>query len=199
MKTETERWIEQWLALATGRMIVWQTKWKRKKFFFYCLAARSSSLVFCSALTHNIQVAHLAFHWIRIYLAHVPGKRRKKRGASQDGNASWFVFRWYLPALVRFFNISDAHCPGLVLWVGNADPLVLGYHMVLYRENRLCIDAQPRNLCGKSDSNTGRYKGCLMKGSLRVRMSFNMGMGMWQKTQLSWLIWNRTAAPQLKV
>lgn len=36
-------------------------------------------------------------------------------GELHDGNASWFVFRWYLPALVRFLNIPDAHCPGLVL------------------------------------------------------------------------------------
>lgn len=32
------------------------------------------------ALTHNIQVAHLAFHWIRIYLAHVPGQMREQKG-----------------------------------------------------------------------------------------------------------------------
>lgn len=169
---------------------------KGKSFPFFCVATRRSSLVFCSALTHNIQVAHLAFHWIRIYLAHVPVKW--ENGELHDGNASWFVFRWYLPALVRFLNIPDAHCPSLVLWVGNADPLVLGYHMVLYRENRLCIDAQPRNLCGKSDSNSGRYEGCLMNGSLLVCKPFNMSMGMWEKTLLSWLIWIRTAARQSK-
>lgn len=123
MKTETERWIEQWLALATGRMIVWQTKWKRKKFFFYCLAARSSSLVFCSALTHNIQVAHLAFHWIRIYLAHVPGKRRKKeehhRMVMQAGSYSAGTYQPLSDSLISLMRIVQVLCSELampILW-----------------------------------------------------------------------------------
>jgi len=66
-----------------------------------------------------------------------------------------------LPALIRLLNVPDSHCPGLVLRVGNANPLILGYHMILNGQNRLCVDSQPRNLCGKVDTN-----GRLISGSI---------------------------------
>lgn len=87
----------------------------------------------------------------------------------------------YLPAFVRLLDIPDAHCPCLVLRVGNADPLVLGYHMVLYGENRLGIDAQPRNLSvGKATA----IVGVLMNSLLHCR-AYNMAYTICSSAQLT--------------
>lgn len=73
-------------------------------------------------LTDNIQVAHLRLHWISVDLTHVP-------------------------ALIRLFHVAYPQLPNLFFRVGDGNSMVFGDNMILNRQNCLCIDAQPRDLC----------------------------------------------------
>lgn len=67
-------------------------------------------------LTDNIQIAHLAFHGIRINLTHVP-------------------------AFIAFLDILNTHRPCLVLRVSDANALIFSNYMILYGQNGLSVNA----------------------------------------------------------
>jgi len=52
----------------------------------------------------------------------------------------------YVPSFVRLFNVLNAHCPGFVFRVGNANALIFRYNMILYSQDCLGVDPQPRYL-----------------------------------------------------
>jgi hypothetical protein len=73
------------------------------------------------ALTNNIQITHLWFHWICIYLAHVP-------------------------ASIWLTNIFDSKLPNFLLRVRYRNPRILRDDVICNCENCLCVDAQPSHL-----------------------------------------------------
>ena len=75
----------------------------------------------CSELTDHIQISHLAFHWIGIYLTHVP-------------------------APVGLAYLLYVQIPRLVFAVGHSYAVILCDHMIVDREDGLGVNSQPCHL-----------------------------------------------------
>lgn len=79
-----------------------------------------------SLLTDHFEITDLAFHGIRVYLTHVPASI----------------------GLPHFPYVKE---PRSMVAVGNRDPVILRDHVARYRQNSLCIDAQPCHLKTKQN------------------------------------------------
>lgn len=80
----------------------------------------------CNEITQNkltdyVKKSHLTFHWIGVYLAHVP-------------------------SLVSCFHLFDVQEPRFVLAVGNSNSMVFRNHVILYGQYRLRVHPQPGHL-----------------------------------------------------
>ena len=80
-------------------------------------------------LTNDVKVTVLTLHGIRVDLAHIP-------------------------TAVSLFYLLYVEVPGSVLAVSHADTVVLRYHVICYRQNRLRVDAQPSNLEAERKNNS---------------------------------------------
>lgn len=164
-RTETERWIEQWPALATGRMIVWQTKWKSAKVFFFFFSELRSSLVFCACTYQQHPGSPFGFSldpylfgtctWAKertmgYYIAHTALVMR----------AGSFLYclltslcptPWYLWCALSKSCARSWQCRSFGSWLSHGS---VWWESFAYRRaatQPVCV-----YVCGKSDSNCGR-------------------------------------------
>jgi len=74
-----------------------------------------------SLLTHDLYVALTALHRIRVHLTHVP-------------------------SAIHLLHVLYVKVPRAVVVVGQRDSGILRDHIMMNRQNGLCVDAHPRHL-----------------------------------------------------
>lgn len=86
-----------------------------------CITPTDSDTTSSDKLTYNLEVTFSGSHGIRVHLTHVP-------------------------ASIWLLNLSDVKIPAAVIVVRQHDAWILCDDVVVDAENRLCVDANPRDL-----------------------------------------------------